>query len=149
MRPLGTKVFSSVPLPLASIRWGRNLEVPTEDPFLGGAYGTAYTRGLQEGDDPNYVKAIGALKHYTIYSVEAGRGSTYFDIATHDMEDSYLPAFKASVVDGGSLGYMCSYAALTNAELIPNSGVAAFPHSVRREEGGGREGDHRNVSALF
>lgn len=112
-------------------RWGRNLEVPTEDPYVGGQYGAAYTRGLQEGDDPRYVKAIGALKHYTLYSVEQGRGSTFFEVATHDVEDSYLPAFRTAVIEGGALGYMCSYAALTNAELIPDSGVAGFPHSVR------------------
>ena len=55
-------------------RWGRNVEVPSEDPFHSGQYGVSYTRGLQWGDDPNYTKAIGALKHYTIYSVESSGG---------------------------------------------------------------------------
>ena len=64
-----------------------------------------------------------------MYSVETGRGSTYFDIATYDVEDTYLPQFKASVTEGGSLGYMCSYAALTNADLIPDSGEPSHPHS--------------------
>lgn len=40
--------------------------MPSEDPFHSGAYGVAYTKGLQWGDDPKYTKAIGALKHYTI-----------------------------------------------------------------------------------
>ena len=78
---------------------------------------------------PPLPTAIGALKHYAIYNVEAGRGSTYFAIATHDIEDTYLPGFHATVKDAGSLGYMCSYAALTNAELIPSSAEAKFPHS--------------------
>ena len=113
-------------------RWGRNVEVPSEDPYHAGRYGVAYTSALQWGEDPalrNYTKAIGALKHYTIYSVEKDRGSTYFDIASRDVEETYLPQFRAPVVEAGSLGYMCSYAALTNAELIPDSGVPGHPHS--------------------
>ena len=125
-------------------RWGRNVEIPSEDPYHAGQYGIAYTKGLQWSQwsqhDSNttgtgktgknkYTKAIGALKHYTIYSVENGRGSTYFDISSYDIEDTYLPGFKAPVVDAESLGYMCSYAALTNSELIPNSGEPNHPHS--------------------
>lgn len=33
------------------------------------------------------------------------------------------------VVEAGSLGYMCSYAALTNPELIADSGELGHPHS--------------------
>eukprot|EP00040_Diaphanoeca_grandis_P010065 m.51547 g.51547 ORF g.51547 m.51547 type:complete len:852 (+) comp21462_c0_seq2:24-2579(+) len=110
-------------------RWGRNVEVPSEDPYHSGSYGVAYTKGLQWGSDSKYTKAIGALKHYTIYSDEATRGRSYFEISAHDIEDTYLPQFKAPVVEAGSLGYMCSYAALTNAELIPNSEEPSHPHS--------------------
>ena len=39
-------------------------------------------QGLQWGADAKYTKAIGALKHYTMYSVEAGRGRTYFEISS-------------------------------------------------------------------
>ena len=94
-------------------RWGRNVEVPSEDPFHSGEYGVAYTKGLQWGNDSNYTKAIGALKHYTIYSVENAdgvqRGSDYFKIAAHDIEDTYLPQFKAPVTKAKSLGYMCRW----------------------------------------
>ena len=103
--------------------------MPSEDPFHSGTYGVAYTKALQWGADPKYTKAIGALKHYTMYSVEAGRGSTYFDISTYDVADTYLPQFRAPVTQAKSLGYMCSYAALTNADLIPDSGSPAHPHS--------------------
>eukprot|EP01043_Picozoa_sp_COSAG02_P036586 COSAG02_NODE_2689_length_8234_cov_3.337185_6_plen_387_part_00 len=93
----------------------------------------AYTKGLQWGNDTRYTKAIGALKHYTIYSVENSgghgdkRGSDYFEIAMRDIEETYLPQFKAPVVEAKSLGYMCSYAALTNPAL--NSDSASHPHS--------------------
>ena len=78
--------------------------MPSEDPFHSGSYGVAYTKGLQWGPDPKYVKAIGALKHYTIYSEEAHRGQSYFAISSHDIEDTYLPQFKAPVVEAKSLG---------------------------------------------
>ncbi len=35
-------------------RWGRNQEVPGEDPYLTSQYVMNYVRGLQEGDDPRY-----------------------------------------------------------------------------------------------
>ena len=81
-----------------------------QDPFHSGQYGVAYTKGLQWGNDTRYTKAIGALKHYTIYSVENSggknggsegfsRGSDYFEIAMKDIEETYLPQFKAPVVE--------------------------------------------------
>ena len=82
---------------------------------------------------PCNEQAIGALKHYTIYSVENSgghgdsRGSSYFPIAMRDIEETYLPQFKAPVVEANSLGYMCSYAALTNPALQSDS--ASHPHS--------------------
>ena len=107
--------------------------MPSEDPFHSGQYGVAYTKGLQWGNDTRYTKAIGALKHYTIYSVENSgghgdvRGSDYFEIAMRDIEETYLPQFKAPVVEAKSLGYMCSYAALTSPSLDSDS--ASHPHS--------------------
>eukprot|EP00051_Salpingoeca_urceolata_P005045 m.69906 g.69906 ORF g.69906 m.69906 type:complete len:794 (+) comp14022_c0_seq3:229-2610(+) len=128
-RPIGVSAWGPNLNLYRDPRWGRNVEVPSEDPFHSGEYGVAYTKGLQWGPDPKYIKAIGALKHYTIYSVEAGRGSTYFEISPHDIEDSYLPQFRAPVVDAKSLGYMCSYAALTSPVLIPKSSSPSHPHS--------------------
>jgi beta-glucosidase len=92
----------------------------------------------QWGNDSRYTKVIGALKHYTIYSVEDSgttqgassgdvRGASYFPISLRDVEETYLPAFKAPVVEANSLGYMCSYAALTNPAI--NSDSATHPHS--------------------
>ena len=37
-------------------RWGRGQEVPGEDPYLTAEYVAHYSRGLQEGDDPRYLK---------------------------------------------------------------------------------------------
>jgi hypothetical protein len=37
-------------------RWGRNCEVPSEDPFLAGEYANQYVTGCQTGPDPRYLK---------------------------------------------------------------------------------------------
>ena len=38
--------------------------MPSEDPYTNGRFGVAYTRGLQEGEDPRYMQAIVTLKHW-------------------------------------------------------------------------------------
>ena len=84
--------------PFRQIAWlwlQRELEVPTEDPTLAGKLAAEMTRGIQEGDDPKYVKLLGALKHFTVYSMEHSdgqdRGGFSPNISKHDMGDSYLP----------------------------------------------------------
>lgn len=36
----------------------------SEDPYLNGVFGTQYTLGLQEGDDPRFTQVIVTLKHW-------------------------------------------------------------------------------------
>jgi len=62
-------------------RWGRNSEVPGEDPLLSGRYATAFTNGMQQVRTSaghgvhreGVVKMRSYLKHFTAYSVEAAR----------------------------------------------------------------------------
>jgi xylan 1,4-beta-xylosidase len=92
------------------------LKVPSEDPYINGQFGVGYTKGLQEGDDPRYVQAISTLKHWDAYSLEDADGFTRHDfdaqVSNFSLADTYWPAFKASVVEGGALGAMCSYNAV-------------------------------------
>jgi len=44
--------------------WGRIQETPGEDPYLSGRWAINYVRGLQEGDDPRYIKASADCKHF-------------------------------------------------------------------------------------
>src|SRR5215831_11999321 len=90
-------------------RWGRGQETYGEDPFLTGKMGVAFVTGLQ-GDDAKYYRAIATPKHFAVHSgPESVRHSQDVKVSKHDMEDTYLPAFRASVVEGQAGSVMCAY----------------------------------------
>ncbi len=90
-------------------RWGRGQETYGEDPFLTATMARAFVRGLQ-GNDPKYLKAAGCAKHYAIHSgPEPSRHVFDVNVSDHDLWDTYLPAFKALVVDAKVAGVMCAY----------------------------------------
>ncbi len=80
--------------------WGRNSEVPGEDPFLSGEYSSAYTRGLQQIDDQGYLKMLSYLKHFAVYEIDQGRDHNNFDIDMFSWFDTFLPAFQKGFVEG-------------------------------------------------
>ena len=90
-------------------RWGRGQETYGEDPFLTSMIGTAFVQGLQ-GDDPKYLKAAACAKHYAIHSgPESSRHVFDVNVSTHDLWDTYLPAFRQLVVNAKVAGVMCAY----------------------------------------
>ena len=90
-------------------RWGRGQETYGEDPFLTGRLGVAFVTGLQ-GDDPKYLRVISTPKHYAVHSgPEPTRHSIDVQVSKHDMEDTYLPAFRAAVTQGKAESVMCAY----------------------------------------
>ena len=90
-------------------RWGRGQETYGEDPFLTGRMGVAFVTGLQ-GDDPKYFRVISTPKHYAVHSgPEPTRHTIDIQISKHDMEDTYLPAFRATVIEGKAESIMCAY----------------------------------------
>mmetsp|Transcript_8016 Transcript_8016/g.8854 ORF Transcript_8016/g.8854 Transcript_8016/m.8854 type:complete len:761 (+) Transcript_8016:22-2304(+) len=97
-------------------RWGRNLEVASEDPFINGQYGIAYTRGLQEGEDKRFLQGVVTLKHWDAYSLESYNGATRHNfnakVSQYDLANTYFPAFKDTVQQANAKGVMCSYNAL-------------------------------------
>ncbi len=93
-------------------RWGRGQETYGEDPFLTGRLGTQFVLGLQ-GDNPNYYLAIATPKHFDVHSgPEPLRHKFNVDVSPHDLEDTYLPAFRATIVDGHADSIMCAYSAV-------------------------------------
>ena len=90
-------------------RWGRGQETYGEDPFLTGRMGVAFVTGLQ-GDDPKYFRVISTPKHFAVHSgPEPARHSMDVHVSKHDMEDTYLPAFRATVTEGKAESVMCAY----------------------------------------
>jgi beta-glucosidase len=88
-------------------RWGRGQETYGEDPFLTAAMGTAYVTGLQGGG--KYVKALATPKHFAVHSgPESTRHSVDVVVSNHDLEDTYLPAFRETVTAGAG-SVMCAY----------------------------------------
>ncbi len=90
-------------------RWGRGQETYGEDPFLTGRMGVAFVTGLQ-GDDPKYYRVISTPKHFAVHSgPEPSRHTINVEVSKHDMEDTYLPAFRAAVIEGKAESVMCAY----------------------------------------
>ena len=90
-------------------RWGRGQETYGEDPFLTGRMGVAFVTGLQ-GDNPKYYRVIATPKHYAVHSgPEPSRHSMDARVSKHDMEDTYLPAFRATITEGKAASIMCAY----------------------------------------
>jgi beta-glucosidase len=90
-------------------RWGRGQETYGEDPFLSARLAVAFVTGMQ-GSDPNYYRAIATPKHFAVHSgPEPTRHFADVDVSRHDEEDTYLPAFRAAVLEGHAGSVMCAY----------------------------------------
>lgn len=93
-------------------RWGRGQETYGEDPFLSGRMAVAFVTGMQ-GNNPKYYRVISTPKHFDAHSgPEPIRHFADYDVSKHDLEDTYLPAFRAAIVDGHADSVMCAYTAL-------------------------------------
>src|SRR5512144_836614 len=93
-------------------RWGRGQETYGEDPYLTARRGVAFVVGLQ-GDDPRYLKVVATPKHYDVHSgPEPERHTFDARVSEADLVDTYLPAFRATVVEGHAASVMCVYNAV-------------------------------------
>jgi beta-glucosidase len=101
-------------------RWGRGQETYGEDPFLTSRMGVAFVKGLQ-GDDPHYLKTVATPKHYAVHSgPEPERHRFNVDVSPYDLEDTYLPAFRATVTEGHADSIMCAYNAIDGEPACAN-----------------------------
>src|SRR5690606_3881442 len=83
-------------------RWGRGQETYGEDPFLAARMGVAYVRGMQ-GAHPEWIDVVATPKHYAVHSgPESTRHEANVFVSRRDLEDTYLPAFRAAIVEGGA-----------------------------------------------
>jgi len=100
-------------------RWGRGQETYGEDPLVIATLGKAFIQGLQ--GDGDYLRIAACAKHFAVHSgPEEGRHS--FDAIANqkDLNEFYLPAFKAAVVEADVESVMGSYNAVNGIPACVN-----------------------------
>jgi beta-glucosidase len=90
-------------------RWGRGQETYGEDPYLTARMAVAFVTGMQ-GPDPDRPEVIATPKHFAVHSgPESTRHNSNVYVSRHDLEDTFLPAFRAAIVEGKAGSIMCAY----------------------------------------
>lgn len=104
-------------------RWGRGQETYGEDPYLTGTLGVAFTKGLQGSrQDAPYYKTIATPKHFAVHSgPESTRHTANIQPSPYDLGSTYLPAFRAAIVDGKADSLMCAYNAVDGLPACANA----------------------------
>lgn len=102
-------------------RWGRGQETYGEDPYLTGRMAVAFVSGMQ-GGDPHYLRVVSTPKHFAVHSgPEPTRHTVNVDVSPHDLEDTYLPAFRAAVTEAHAQSVMCAYNSVDRAPACANT----------------------------
>ncbi len=114
-------------------RWGRGQETYGEDPFLTARLGVEFVKGMQ-GDDPRYFKTVSTPKHFAVHSGPDPLRHQFNAIADlRDMWLTYLPAFEATVREGGAYSVMSSYNRING---LPASANPFLLQTILREKWG-------------
>jgi len=82
---------------------GRNFEYMGEDPYLSSRMVVPYVQGVQQ----NGVAAC--VKHFALNNQEKDRFSVNVEVSDRALNEIYLPAFKAAVLEGHAWSIMGSY----------------------------------------
>src|SRR6056297_159103 len=89
-------------------RWGRTEETFGEDPYLVGALGSAYVKGLQTDDIKKGV--VATLKHFVGYGVsEGGMNWAPPHIPPREMREVFLLPFERAIREAGAKSIMNGY----------------------------------------
>ncbi len=90
-------------------RWGRGQETYGEDPYLTGEMAVRFIKGLQ-GDNPRYLKTVATSKHYAVHSGPEPDRHVFDALASdRDLQETYLPHFRKTVVEADVQSVMCAY----------------------------------------
>jgi beta-glucosidase len=82
---------------------GRTFEYMSEDPYLNSRLAVAYVKGVQSNGIASCVK------HYAANNQETSRGDVDVTMDERTLQEIYLPAFKAAVIEGGAYAVMAAY----------------------------------------
>ena len=89
-------------------RWGRGHETYGEDPYLTSRLGIRFIEGLQ--GHGKYLKTAACSKHFAVHSgPEAVRHEFDAKVSLKDLNETYLPAFKATVQEAEVESVMGAY----------------------------------------
>lgn len=94
---------------------GRNFEYTGEDPFLAGSMAVNYIKGVQSQG------VVATVKHFAANNEEYDRNNISSDIDERTLQEIYLPAFKAAVIQGHVGAVMNSYNLLNGAHTSENT----------------------------
>lgn len=101
-------------------RWGRGQETYGECPYLTSRLGVAFVKGLQGGG--RYLMTAACAKHYAAHSgPEATRHEFNAEVSQKDLNETYLPAFKALVEEARVEGVMGAYNRLNGEPACASS----------------------------
>ncbi|MPY10391.1 beta-glucosidase family protein [Arthrobacter bussei] len=109
-------------------RWGRVEETIGEDPYLIGAMGTAYVRGLESAG------IVATLKHFVGYSAsKAGRNLAPVSVGPRELADVLLVPFEMVMREGKPRSVMHSY---TDMDGVPSAADESLLTGVLRDAWG-------------
>src|SRR5260221_9514376 len=89
-------------------RWGRAEDTYGEDPYLVSRLGVEMVKAMQKD-----YRVASTAKHFAIYSIakgaREGQARTDPQATPHEVENIFLPPFKAVIKEAGLFGVMSSY----------------------------------------
>ncbi len=93
---------------------GRTYEYYSEDPFLNSLLAVQSVKGIQS----QHVAAC--VKHYAVNNQEVERNRVSVKVDERTLREIYLPAFKASIIDGNAWTIMAAYNKLRGSYCSEN-----------------------------
>ena len=110
-------------------RWGRVIEGPGEDPYVGASVAKACVKGFQGDNLSDKDSMVACVKHYVGYGAsEGGRDYHRTEISDTTLYNYYLPAFRAAV-DAGVGTVMSSF---NDINGIPTTGSKKYLTDILR-----------------
>lgn len=115
-------------------RWGRGHETYGEDPYLTSVCAEGYIKGIQGGEDEQYMKAAACAKHFAAHSGPEGiRHGFNSEVTDFDMFDTYLPAFEWCIKKADVEGIMGAYNMINGVHCCGNE---PYMEGLMRKEWG-------------
>ncbi len=93
---------------------GRNFEYFGEDPYLSSRMAVAYVKGVENH------QVVSTVKHFAANNQEWNRYSISSDMDERTLQEIYLPAFKAAVIEAKAGAIMAAYNLLNGTYCSQN-----------------------------